>query len=171
MSKLRHVNITHQARNTKLVHVMLHVETYLRKRERDDVGGCICFVLVARVGLIRSVLILSLWSAGLSNGHNNESLCPVICPVQAGLLRVISHIIYSVYASLHRYRQTQTVAMRSCTAAVLQALVPMHHIMTAALEAGLGALLCTNAVNSCSNSIHTTASVHWACIADCMTTL
>ena len=107
---------------------MLHVETYLRKREWDDIGGCICFVLVTRVRLIWGILILSLWSAGLGNGHNNESLCPVICPVQAGLFQVMPHIVYSVFASNYRDH--------ACgTAAVLQA--PMHHIITAALAAGL----------------------------------
>ena len=60
-----------------------HQEQYfadLGKWEGDDIGGCIGLILVARVGLVGSILVLACWSTRLCNWHQNESLGAIICP-------------------------------------------------------------------------------------------
>lgn len=78
---------------TNVVATSWHQKQYfadLGKWEGDDIGGCIGLILVARVGLVGSILVLARWSTSLRNWHQNESLGAIICPAmtESGKLRI-----------------------------------------------------------------------------------
>lgn len=71
----------------------------LGKGEGDDIGGCIGLILVARVGLVGSILVLPCWGPRLCNWHQNESLGAIICPATKEPVRLAFWLLLKMHCA------------------------------------------------------------------------
>ena len=82
-------------------HHCIALSADLRKWEGDNIGGCIGLILVARVGLVGSILIFPCWSTRLGNRHQDESLGAVICPaIKNNSIRLAHWLQMNVHSAL-----------------------------------------------------------------------